>query len=662
MKKILILFFISLQLFFFNQSMALKLKAAEVKEEIEKNLICNVGTPQPELLEYDGFTIKTNNVNFYKCGSYQVVYENETTHQEVVKTVIVKSNDDLLNGTNFEVTKNICYKKEDNVTFHKVLKTDDDGYIISYIERVESGQEELFNIKLMKLLNKECLFDITIFSKAKGRIKDFIIDDGKIVLFVEKENEGSMQDVYFMVYDMNGSLLKERHYLGSKVDKALKILKDEDYYYLVGSTASTDDDYRFQHTKVSGYCMVINRITLEEELMYEATQNYDLTVVDAIINKGYLYIFATYYSTNESQKYTVGYIYRISQQELINVVNLRLGIAEDILAVTNDQNNQLYMATSDYDYETKEYIQNIYTLNMTCARTLLFDSRYEKEANANLIHFFVSPTQQMILLYDLYNDKEVNRYGYLYKVYQDNELLFSNESFSYNEAVSGLIENDISKIYKASTSTLSIDEISYLYLNYTTNQEVEKVENELQYPRLLIDAEEAKLDKEKSVIPIQAQLFGSYPVRYFFTSKNAIFSFSDTLYFLPYTNIVENETYDVNTCLLFNGKATLNQYQIDSGYAVTEPGDYTLEVKGVNDETHVVNFTIKKLSSSEEKYPPKIDGVVVKEIEIPKVFETVEYIHLLNEEDIVPKEKNNLWYLLIPLTFIGILSIVIKKR
>lgn len=642
--------------------MTLKLKAAQVKEEIEKNLICNVGTPQPELLEYDGFTIKTNNVNFYKCGSYQVVYENETTQQEVVKTVIVKSNDDLLNGTNFEVTKNVCYKKEDNVTFHKVLKTDDGGYIISYIERVESGQEELFNIKLMKLLNKECIFDITIFPKTKGRIKDFIIDDGKIVLFVEKENEGSMQDVYFMVYDMNGTLLKEKKYIGSKIDSALKILKDEKYYYLVGATTSADDDYRFQHTQKSGYCMVINRITLEDEIMYDATQTYDLNIVDAIINKGYLYIFATYYSTNQSKKYTIAYLYRLSQKEMVDVINLGLNMTEDILFVANNQNNQLYMATSDYDYDTKEYIQNIYALNMTCARTLLFDSRYEKEANANLIHFSVSPTNQMILLYDLYNQEEANRYGYLYKVYQENELLFSNESFSYDEAVSGLIENDISKIYKASTSTLSIDEISYLHLNYKTNQEVEKVENQLQYPRLFIGAEEAKLDIEKSVIPNKLQLFGSYPVRYFFTSKNVIFSFSDTFYFLPYTNIIDHETYDINTCLTFNGKATLNQYKIENGYVVTEPGDYTLEVKGVGDETHTVNFTIKKLSSSEEKYPPKIDEVVVKEVEVPVVNKTYEYIHLLSEEDIVPKEKNNLWYLLIPLTFIGIFSIIIKKR
>jgi hypothetical protein len=662
MKKIFMLLFFVIQLFFVTNHIVLTIKADSLKNDIEKNLICNVGTSQMDLLEYNGYTIQSTNVNFNKCGSYQVIYENDLTKEQIVKHIIVKTNDELINGTNFETTENLYFEKNDNIIFNKVLKLDDGGYVVSYNERIESGEDEKFNIKLMKIKDKTIEYDIMLFANTKGKVADFIIDNDKIVLFVEKENVSSMQDVYFFVYSIKGELLKSKQYYGSKVDHAKKIVMDEHIYYLVGETTSDDDDFRFQHTRRSGFCLCINRQTLEDIAIYDATSQYDLEVVDTIVNGDYLYIIGRYYSTMEKMKHTVVYIYRNTKRELANVVNLSMAQTESVNQITSDANGNLFLATYDYDYTTKTYVNHIYSLTQTCAKTLLFDSYYEKEGNANLIGFIVTPTNQQILLYDLYNKNQSTTYGYLYRVYQDNVLLFEMESFSYNEKVSGLIENDSLKLYKSSNSTLSIDQISYAYFNYTPQQTIEQPNDTILYPRLFIDGKEAILDEKASYIPNHPSIYGSYIVKYVFNSEKAQFIFEDSVYFLPYVNMMDQGIYDVNTILVFNGKATLNHYQIENGYLVTQPGEYTLITTGINDETYTIHFTIKQLSSSLEKIPPKIPEVKIEDVDIPIVKKYMEVNCLIDEQDLIAEKRNNLWYLLIPISLFVAFSIIIKKR
>lgn len=662
MKKSFILLFLFMQLTFINSRMIFNIKGASPKLDIEKNLICNVGTAQMDLLEYDGYTIQSSNVNFHKCGNYQVIYENNLTKEKVIKHVMVKTNDELINGTNFEISENLYFEQHDDIIFNKVLKMEDGGYLISYLERDDSGEDEQFNIKLMKINNKIVEYDILLFAHTKGKIADCIIDDDKIILFVEKENTQSRLDVYFFVYNIKGELLKSKQYYGSQVDHAKKIIMDDSAYYLIGETTSDDDDFRFQHTNKSGFCLCINRQTLEDIAMYDATNSYDLEIIDATISNHNLYMIARYYDTIEKVKYTIVYKYNNVKRELEDIVNLSFFQTESVNQMICDDNGYMFLSTNDYDYTKKMYVNHVYAFSPTCTKTLLFDSYYEKEGNANLIGFMVTSTNQQILLYDLYNENQSNPYGYLYRVYQDNTILFEIESFSYDEKVCGFVENDSLKLCKSSHSTLSVDQMSYAYFSYIPQQTVKQPDDKILYPRLFIDGKEAILDKEVSYIPHNPSIYGTYAVKYVFDSDNTRFVFEDSIYFLPYTNIVNQGIYDINTILVFNGKATLNQYQIENGYLVTQPGDYTLITMGTNGESYTVQFTIKLLSSSAEKLPPKIPEVKVEKPELPIVKKEVELNCLIEEENLIAEEKNNLWYLLIPVTLFVVFGIVIKKR
>lgn len=635
---------------------------ASSKEEVEKNLICNVGFSQGDMLQYEGYTIESSNVNFNKCGTYQIVYKENRTNEEVVKHVTVKTNDQLVNGVNFEVTRTLYFEGKENIYFHKILRSSDGGYFVSYNERIIDGQEETYHIKLMKIKDQEIVWDVTLFSNAKGKIADFMIDGDKLILFVEKENAMSKLDVYVYIYRTDGTLLTSRQYKGSDIDHAIKVTSDDLYYYLVGETTSDDDDYRFQHTKKAGFVFCIDKTTLEDVELYDATASYDLTIIDAVTSNGYLYVMGRYYNSNEAAKRTVLYIYRTSQRRLANLVRLTIPQQETVLKLVKNENDEMYIATNGYDYDRNIYVDSIYSMGKTGATQFLFDITYEKAATSNLMSLVVTPTNQIIVLYSLFDASEENPYGYLYRVYQENEVLFEVESFSSHEQVNGLLENESLEIYKSSHSTLSCDDISYAHLTYDFHQNIESPSENMMHPSLFIDGVEATLDLEQSVLPKNPSIYGSYPVKYVFHSSTTDVIFQDDVYYMPYTSLKNNETYDVNTMLFFNGKATLNQYQIENGYLLVTPGDYTLEVIGKNDEIYTVCFTIEQISKSEEKNLPSTPHILPIDSEIPLPMKQVGLTSFINEETIVPKKKNNLWYLLIPVTLFVGLGIVIRKR
>lgn len=355
-------------------------------------------------------------------------------------------------------------------------------------------------------------------------------------------------------------------------------------------------------------------------------------------------------------------MYRTSKRELANIVGLSINQTESVIKITQDADENLYLATSDYDYNTNSYINHIYSMGKTCARELLFDVNYEKAATANLVSFVVTNTNQIILLYSLYDSNQENPYGYLYRVYQGSEILFEIESFSSNEQVNGLLENNTLEIYKSSHSTLSCDQMSYVFLTYDFDQSISNPSDRITHPSLFIDGVQANLNLEKSIIPTNPLVYGSYPVRYVFNSPSADVIFQDDIYFMPYTSLKNNETYDVNTMIFFNGKATLNNYQIENGYLLTTPGDYTLEVEGINDEIYTVFFTIKNLSKSEEKYLQIDPQITPIDNDVPLATKQIGFLSLIDEETLVSKKKNNLWYLLIPITLFVGLGVVIHKR
>ena len=120
--------------------------------------------------------------------------------------------------------------------------------------------------------------------------------------------------------------------------------------------------------------------------------------------------------------------------------------------------------------------------------------------------------------------------------------------------------------------------------------------------------------------------------------------------------------YDTDVKINFNGTATLNHQSIESGYEISKPGSYTLELKGKDDEKFEINFEVANISNREI-----IEDDIVPEIEEIKTRDDKEIKKAIIEEsidlnDIKKKTKNNLWYVLLPIAFAIAFVLVLKKR
>ena len=98
MKKIFYLIYLSTLLLANNIVLE-----ANQNIDIAKPLICLEGTNYDEYLNYEGYDIIQNNVNFNLPGSYQVIYENKN-NERFIKNVDVISKENLNELTYYQIT------------------------------------------------------------------------------------------------------------------------------------------------------------------------------------------------------------------------------------------------------------------------------------------------------------------------------------------------------------------------------------------------------------------------------------------------------------------------------------------------------------------------------------------------------------------------------
>lgn len=132
----------------------------------------------------------------------------------IEKRVYVKSYEELLKEKNFnEQYKQIL--EDENLSSVQMVKKDKDSYYISLLEKTDN---ELYNIKLVKITNEWIVYDKTIFSKVRGKIVDFVINNDEVTLLVEQERAGYCQEVYLIMLNKIGDIVNIKRYIGDGVE------------------------------------------------------------------------------------------------------------------------------------------------------------------------------------------------------------------------------------------------------------------------------------------------------------------------------------------------------------------------------------------------------------------------------------------------------------
>lgn len=632
--------------------------ATSISDEISKPLIVKVGDDYQDYLEYENYEIISSNVNFKKCGIYKIIYEHIETAEQIEKTIYVKSEEDLTIQKTYSETYITLTTLRENIDVTNVQKFNN-NYYISYTERLE---DETYNIGFMKVSNYEIIFDEIIFQKTDGKIVDTIIKDEEIILMVEKANTYSYLDLYYIVMSPKGAITHYYKYEGRGIECGLRLLESTNYYYLVLDTTSKDEgSFSFQHTCQSGVIFVVEKGTNKQCGLYEIVEDNDVDVIDAINIEDELYVvYEMYNSMTNLKEINIAHINTIKQN--IETINFSLKLTEYVKKIKVDSSNNIYIATSDYNYELKDYVSKIYELDTSLTKHLINEYQYQKEGTCNLIDISVSNNSNIVAIYSIVKYDSEIEYGYLYQILENGEIIVEFEDFSATSMINGFITT--SELLFMNDNVVVIDKINY---SIFTNLKETQVKNnqeyfEISFPTLFINGDKIEINLDKSKLNYNLNLYGEYKLYYYFSSSEVDVLTSGVLKVSPYTNVYEDGIFDLNTKILTNGISTLNSMEIESGYEIKKAGSYTLVLKSNNGEEYITNFEVSCLSNNAAKLKEDIPTYEIDTSTYTKT-DLIDISNHINEDTLVDKTENNLWLVLIPsCALIGLGIVIFNKR
>ena len=648
-KRFLILIIILFNLIFFNTSIK-SLKAASLNE-VEKTLIVLKGKDYSQYLEYNGYKMLESNVNFNECGKYIVKYENLSNNTIINKNVYVQSEEELTNGNILNESYQSIYSLMERSVLKKVIKVDG-AY---YISLSEENSDETFNMHFIKIINNKVVFDKIIYSNTKGSIVDFVINNQEIALLINKENGDNKQDAFVVFMDKVGNITLTRQYSGIKIEEAKRILYDDDNYYIIIKSMSSSINGAILNFSFYGVvCFGIDRQT-KDSIGYDSyCYDRDLFVEDAII-RGNKVLILTYrfdrtimlkrYEIHEIDTTTMnlGKIYCFNQTIKEFPIKMCLNDNNDLFIATKEESlTKLYKITSDY--------QKILIDSYTCNGV----------SSSNLVDFLVTGTDELIFLYNLIDTTQSDQYGYLYQIIKGKKVETEIINFSSVSNVVGLV--DLNEVIFFKNNILTINKISFAnFSDFAKENNIVK-KSDLKLPSLYVDGKKVLLDEGKSSYNFDINNYGIYDAVYYFsTAEFDIITFG-IINVLPNINVSENEVYDLNTIISFNGAGVINDYNINSGYILNRPGEYELIVYGKQLQKRVVNFRVEKLSDNSEK--TIVDDIKIETSEIVDMpYNTLDINNQTVLEELETKEKSNLWMMIIPgFAFVFLVMTIIKKR
>ena len=660
MKKILLGIIFSLNIWL-SYSLLQPIQAATHYEYIQKTFVCKVGTSYYSQLSYSGYKIVSSNVDFNHCGSYQIIYEDERTKERITKQIEVRSEDDLMNGMVLQQNIELYVKNYKNYIYHQTEKSEDGNYLVSYLDSVE-GEEEVYDIGIMKLNLEEILFDTTIFTQAKGRIVDFIVDQEKTILLIEKENMTTRQDLYLVVLNEVGQIIFENCYFGSGIEFGKKLLMNRDNYYIIGETTSKDEYFPTQQLYKCGFVFCIRKDNYQLMGRHDLSNIADTEVIDATIQDQNIVILTRYFDPSKRMKVMDIWYLNYRNYSQLEKKHFATTLTENFLKLKTDGNNQLYIATSDYLYNIQKYVTNLYLIKDNYEKELIYQKYGENFGNVTFLDFVPLNEREQIVLFSLYQPNQENPYGYLYQRIEDSEVQTQIEQYCSNESIQGFVGDSTIDLVLASQNSLSVHHIVFLYMQYKRDQQIASFTS-LSYPTLYTNQEVYQIDEKLSDLPLDKYIFGDYDICYVFLTKDLEVAFLDKVKILPKINIVNQETYDVNIELIFNGRGYLNNHIIPSGYTIENEGEYTLVLEGCKQEKIELQFRIAHLSDAKVIKEQKKIIIQDQMLLSNEVIENqVTLNNAINQMVFQRKIYSQIWFLFLPLSILIASYIYIKKR
>lgn len=564
MKKLINLFYLVTLLFTNNVT-----ENVTDKSILTKPLICIEGTNYDNYLFYEGYEIIENNVNFNMPGKYHVTYQSKDD-QKFVKNVDVISKDNLNKLSYYQITKQNYDNNNDYYDeglMSKLIDNEYSYYVISYFDRDNETSTEYLDIYYNNTLIKQT----TISTDQELKITKILKTNTNLYLVGTKKHNNSSYDIYVSEYSLIGEFVRDFYIHGNNYDEVKDAIIVDDYMYITGVSSSNDgyfhggidnDVFLF---KVDFKLGIIRKSYNSNTIGSETVTN--LVYFEDALYYGYSYLKNGYKNC----------VVRKINLNLETIQELdygyRIGIDISKLA-TNDYNLYILMSYHDYDLKRNISVLNVVSSNLTYVNQFIY--KFIDYSFVKPIDLVINKDKIISLLFQVNTVNYIPGYS-LIKLKGNKEIL--NVIKCENNYPVKFKDNNGNTIYTKVKNKLIEEKINSV-LVFDFGPDIIENESSVNDYLIYINSNKVTHDNKLSKISYDLDNFGSYNLLYYFKTQDVDFIYTKNYYIKENTNILNNETYDKDFRLYFNGTAYLNGELIDNGFKVTEVGKYTLDLIG----------------------------------------------------------------------------------
>lgn len=622
MKRILFLLLLTFSIFCGVFTLTKSKVYATANKTVTKPFVCTIGHDYSYLLEYDGYEIISKAVDFYNVGTYYVTYLNKDTKETVSKRIDVINESSLLDNGYYRSNQTNLYTNDyqliDSFTYEG----------ITYLLEVEQ-QNEKHNLILSKVENNSVVYTKVVKQNIEATFNKILVDDEGIYILGTIYKEGYSIDLYCLNIDFSFNIVFENTIGGSGIETLTDGIIYGDYIYVVGNTTSSGGYFNGTRKKEDSFVMKLSKDLFNVIKTSVSTLSNINTYTHITIKDDFIYLFEQTSNTE-----TVSYTSKVYTLDL-NVSAAQPFVNSHALTPNKlvSKEEGVFLICYQYNYLLDNYASRVYLINDDATTSLYYDYTNCEDENLRIKDINFNSSQMIVLTYDFHFNKT---------------KLIIKDLFTKEISTLSIDSKEPLEFINANTY-LSLDYkiIDYLFIKYNDAND------------LLINNKYVELSS-KSVLNNDQNIFGNYEDIYIYETEDVLLASIKERYIPIDVSVINNETFDNNLVLTFNGTGYLNDKQIESGYVVNKTGIYQLEVYGKNNERKVYHFDVANLSDKE-----------VELKEVTKVINVEENLNNVNNEmtllygEHLNNEVTKTYYfflLLIPLVLLAVSLVLIFRR
>ncbi len=557
-------------------------------------------------LEVDEHQIAYSNVNFNKAGTYLVTYQHLTTKKEIIRTVKVIDNQDLINNGILDIEEQTILTAFN----YKIIKTVEipNGYATLCCD------DEWFYLIIQKnnKINKQ-----QIVKKEQCALVDILYDEqsNSIYGYGHYFNQRVI-DIYLFSFSVSGRLKMTTVTGGSKQDEICAWTILDDVIVIGGKTRSSDDIFEHTPAAEDSYILIYDKYS-GDFIEYINLGMEGIDYISKLVFLDDLYAVMHYYYQNVPMTKIVKINLTTKNKEEIHLTYFSQ--VESIDLKTDGEN--IYYLCKTNDNQTKVLTEYLYQIT-TDLKTSIIDQNIidENKATSICVDF-----DNIIIVY---------------KGLRNNSLKIINTDEEK------IVFNNIK-----TTQIYVIDNIVYLKLDdynmIRYKLEYLSFKNKNNLFALSYKKQFLQEDQNLSFNNYNPEIFGIYDVQSGYHFNNYLIIYHDIVEVKPNFNICDNNIYQKGIVLEFNAEGYLNGKKIENKTSINEIGIYYLELVGYNTKSKYYKIEIVDINNQIKT----ISEINILGQDYEKNDQKFIDINNNYTEDLTIKTDTSkeLWYIIIPI-------------